>query len=141
MPSEDNERMTKDEREALMRANAESRERLLDDMARRRRQRLEEPFDDDDDPLPQRTSPVVLNRGEHQVREHHERGRPVLDDATMQLWNAWLDQRCAAMIDARLEMLADVLGQESGDIEYRLRRDIKGFRASVTRKITEELVR
>jgi len=108
-------------------------------MATRHQRRLrgEEPFVDDDDP-PRRT---VLNQAELQVRESFERGRPKLDDATQALWDAYVDRRCAAIIDSKLEGLADVLGEASGEHERQLREDIRNLRGSVVREVRDELVK
>ena|SRR6266700_3238800 len=139
--------MNKAEREELIRKNTADRDAILRDMAERRQQRHgrqlrgEEPFDVNDDPQPQRVPPTVLNQGERQVREHHERQRPVLDDAAMELWNAWMDARCTAIIDAKLAMMADIIGDESGHNERRLRDDVLNMRGSMVRQLRSDMVK
>jgi hypothetical protein len=115
--------MNKAEREALIKANAESRAALQADMKRRRQDRRQRELRGDEpfDPQPQHTPPTVLNRGQQQVRASYENARPVLDDQTMALWNGWLDERVAAIIGD----VVDVIGEESGKVERTLRVDIE----------------
>lgn len=121
--------MNKAEREELIQRNAESRKRILADMAARRKRQLagDEPFTDDEPRhRPQRTLPA--NQGERQVREEYERHRPTMDTATQSLWENFIAAQCEAIITAKFDAFIDIVGEETGRSEHRLREELRSLR-------------
>jgi hypothetical protein len=128
--------MDKAERAELLRKNAASRAALQRDMEERRQRRLDGEFDDEP-----KTPPATFNQGEQQVREQYERSRPTLDSATQALWNDWADARIKAIVNAKIEMLADIVGEESGRNEKRLREEIRCWRPGMRKDLHADLLK
>ena len=79
---------------------------------------------------PTREPEPVLNAGQRQVRASYEQQRPVLDPATMALWDAYVDERIKAIVDPALEMVADAIGEIAGEIDGRIDKHIQIYNAN-----------